>query len=124
MRVAVMGLLVLLGACGTSEEERAAADRAAAKSGFVPPSVMSRIDYGSRQERRFRRLDHDADDVLTEAEIPAPFRARLMPYDKDKDGDISLTEFSEGSLARFDAVDLNRDGTVTSEEMKTAGQRL
>jgi hypothetical protein len=113
----------LLAACGgMSKEERAAADANAA--GFVPPSVTSRLDFGGQQERRFRRLDADANDIIDPNEVPDRFRDRVMRFDSNKDGRVSLAEFSDGSLAHFDAIDLNKDGTVTSEEMQTSGKRL
>ena len=58
-----LGLTALMAAttaCGKKEESRAEADRAAAKAGFVPPSVTSRVDFGSMMARRFRELDREA----------------------------------------------------------------
>lgn len=112
-------LLLALAACGGGEQKQADADARAAA--FVPPSVTSRLDYGSAQERRFHRLDRNGDDVLTPNEIPRP-DSRILQYDADKDGDISLSEFTTGTMARFDRMDLNRDGTVTSEERKTSNE--
>jgi Ca2+-binding EF-hand superfamily protein len=42
--------------------------------------------------------------------------------DKDGDGRISRAEFVEGRIARLTAADANRDGTVTPEEMRAAGE--
>jgi len=108
-----------LAACGKAEEKQAAADAKAA--GFVPPSVTSRLDWGAAGERRFHALDRNGDDVLTSNEVPRP-DSRILRYDRDGDGDVSLVEFSEGTMARFDRMDLNRDGTVTSEERQTSGE--
>jgi hypothetical protein len=66
-------------------------------------------------DRRFRELDRNADERLTSDELPRK-NARLMQLDRDKNGSVSAIEFSEGTLKRFDAMDLNHDGTVTSEE--------
>ncbi len=105
-----------LGGCGTSTDEaKAAADANANAAGFTPPAVMSRIDFGTSMERRFRQLDRNKDDRLTPDELPRA-RSRLMQLDRDGNGSVSPTEFSEGMLKRFDAMDLNHDGTVTSEE--------
>lgn len=103
-----------LAGCGDKAAERAKADANAA--GFVPPSVTSRVDYGSAMERRFRALDRNGDDRITPDEMPARNAPRLEALDRNKDGAISAIEFSEGMLARFDGMDLNHDGTVTSEE--------
>lgn len=114
--VAILGLAAT--ACGpTDEEKQRAADRRAAS--FTPPSVISRLDFGSAAARRFRALDRNADDVLTKDELPRQ-DSRLRRFDRNKDGKITETEFSEGMLAWFDRMDLNHDGTVTSEERRTA----
>jgi hypothetical protein len=102
-----------LAGCGR-EEKRASADANAA--GFVPPSVTSRLDYGSAMDRRFRGLDRNADDFISRDELPRSNPGRLTALDRNRDDKISAIEFSEGMLARFDRRDLNRDGTVTSEE--------
>ncbi len=113
-------MAIALGACGErGEEKRASADANAA--GFVPPSVTSRLDYGSAMDRRFRALDRNADDFITRDELPRRNPRRLLGLDRSGDGKISAIEFSEGMLARFDRMDLNHDGTVTSEERRSAG---
>ncbi|MDQ1157551.1 hypothetical protein QE385_001878 [Sphingomonas sp. SORGH_AS 950] len=116
-----LGMVAMLAttACGKKEENRAEADRAAAKAGFVPPSVTSRVDFGSMMARRFRELDRDGNDIITADEMPAS-RSRLWELDRNKDGEITESEFFEGMLARFDRMDLNRDGTVTSEEREAS----
>lgn len=101
---------------GCSDKKAASAQADAKAAGFVPPSVTSRLDYGSAMERRFRALDRDGDDKISKDELPVRNASRLLAYDRNKDGSISAIEFSEGSLARFDAMDLNHDGTVTTEE--------
>lgn len=117
MTAAALAGAAMLGACGpTPEEQRAAADAAAAN--FTPPSVTSRLDFGSSTERRFRSLDRNSDDVIDREEIPS-LNARMRRLDRNNDGDITSSEFNEGMLARFDGMDLNRDGTVTSEERET-----
>jgi hypothetical protein len=108
----VLGLVAVAGAC-SNKTDRAAADANAAA--FVPPSVTSRLDYGTMQERRFHRFDRDDDDVLTGDEMPRA-NPRLIALDRNKDGEITSSEFSEGQMNRFDAMDLNKDGTLTSDE--------
>ena len=96
MMVAALVPLALAG-CGNGKKAQARADARAA--GFVPPSVLSRLDYGGIVERRFRALDRNGD------------------------GRISATEWSEGMLARFDRMDGNHDGSVTSTERETEHKR-
>lgn len=112
-----------LAACGTSEEKQARADANAAAAGFVPPAVISRVDFGSQMERRFRTLDRNGDDVLDRTEWPRANTTRFEALDRNKDGKVSAIEFSEGQLERFDRMDLNRDGTLTSDERGAAQGR-
>ena len=44
--------------------------------------------------------------------------------DKNKDGAISATEFTEAHLAMFDKADANHDGTLTAAERKTAMEQM
>jgi hypothetical protein len=110
----VVALAVAVAACG-GEESREELEQRAAKSGFVPPAVTSRLDYGGEMERRFRALDRNGNDELSEDEWPRQ-DSRLQLLDRNRDGVVTASEFSEGMLDRFDQMDLNRDGTVTSDE--------
>ncbi|MBM6576849.1 hypothetical protein KCP91_10720 [Microvirga sp. SRT01] len=124
MRIVVAGVMALaVAACGDkAQDNMAAADAKAAN--FTPPSVTSRLDYGGAISRRFRTLDRNGDDALTTDELPRA-NTRLTTLDRNGDGKITQIEYSEGLLARFDAMDLNHDGTVTSEEREAyrGGQR-
>ena len=111
---------ILVSACGNKDEQRAQADANAV--GFVPPSATSRLDFGASMERRFRTLDRNADDRITKDELPAP-NTRIKAFDRNKDGIITAIEWSEGTLAWFDRMDLNHDGTVTSEERAESRKR-
>ena len=105
MATALAGLALLMG-CSGGKKAQAKADARAA--GFVPPSVLSRLDYGGIVERRFRALDRNNHEYITPDKLPAK--------DRDHDGRISAAEWSEGMLARFDRIDANHDGSVTSAE--------
>ncbi|MEI5688229.1 MULTISPECIES: hypothetical protein [Sphingomonas] len=115
MIAAALAIPAMLAGCGERQEKMAQADANAA--GFVPPAVTSRVDFTSTMERRFRALDRNADDRLDKTELPRQ-NSRLMGLDRNGDGVISLIEWDEGTLKRFDQMDLNHDGTVTSEEEK------
>ena len=112
----VAALAALLAGCGEGKRAQAKADAQAA--GFVPPSVLSRLDYGGIVERRFRALDRNGDDYITPDELPT-VDSRLMALDRNHDGKISAAEWSEGMLSRFDRMDRNHDGSVTSAERET-----
>jgi hypothetical protein len=118
MAAGVVATGLAVAGCGPSaEEKRAAADAKAAS--FTPPSVTSRLDFGSAMTRRFRALDRNADEYIDETELPSR-NSRLRRLDRDKDGRISAIEFSEGMLGWFDRVDTNHDGTITSDEREAA----
>ena len=105
----------LVAGCGNGKKAEARADARAEAAHFVPPSVLSRLDYGGIVERRFRGLDRNGDDYITPDELPQK-DSRLMALDRNHDGKISASEWSEGMLNRFDRIDRNHDGSVTSVE--------
>ncbi|MBI0475717.1 hypothetical protein D9601_10170 [Sphingomonas sp. MA1305] len=113
--VMAAALGAVLAGCGNRAEKVAQADANASAAGFVPPAVTSRVDFAGAMERRFRTLDRNADDQLTADELPRR-GSRIMTLDRNGDGAVSQIEWSEGTLKRFDQMDLNHDGTVTSEE--------
>ena len=116
MRSAILLFLPLaLAGCGGSKEKQAAADARAQQAGFVPPSVMSRLDFGSSIERRFHALDRNGNNVIDATEMPRQ-DSRIVRLDRNGDGRITAEEWSEGQLSRFDRMDLNRDGSLTSDE--------
>jgi hypothetical protein len=97
MTASLVLAVALLSACGKKSEEKAAqADAVANAAGF-------------------RSLDRNGDDRIDATELPRQ-NSRLMGLDRNKDGVISQIEWSEGTMRRFDQMDLNHDGTVTSEE--------
>lgn len=51
-------------------------------------------------------------------------KAMLMKADANGDKSISQAEFTAAALARFDATDANKDGTVTADERKAHMQEM
>lgn len=47
-------------------------------------------------------------------------REAMRTADADSDGAVTQAEFTSAMLARFDAADANRDGTLTREERRAA----
>lgn len=113
----VMLVVAAAGLSGCGEGD-AGPDTSTAPAGFVPPAVMSRLDWGGQQERRFNDLDRNADGKLTPDEFPRA-NSRIQLADANRDGEVTKGEFNTAALARFDRMDLNKDGTVTSEEQET-----
>ena len=120
MRLLLVGgcALALMACSGKSADEKAMEN--AELANYTPPFVMSRLDYGGVIERRFRRLDANNNDKLELSEISPRRRALVMGFDTNKDGSVSVEEWSRGMLVRFDRQDLNHDGTVTSFERERA----
>jgi hypothetical protein len=55
---------------------------------------------------------------------PDDFVARMMEFDKDKDGKLTRDEVTDERLTRlFDRADANKDGTVTKEELTALATR-
>ncbi|MDR6788506.1 hypothetical protein J2Y58_001864 [Sphingomonas sp. BE138] len=115
--IVVAGALALV-ACSKAKEPNP--EEQAALANYVPPFVMSRLDFGGVVERRFRRLDVNHDDKLTRNEVSKRLQPRFDEVDRNKDGSISNEEWSAWMMARFDAQDINHDGTVTSDERERA----
>ncbi len=78
----------------------------------------------------FQQLDRDRDGVLSAEEfaglvnpqsIPADPAPIMQAFDANGDGIITLVEYRVRTQANFDAVDADRDGTVTNSEMQAAG---
>lgn len=109
----------LLAACGTREEQN---DGVAANN-YTPPTVTSRLDFGSEIERRFHRMDVNGDDRIVADELPERLRPMIARGDANKDGALSPEESGDLLLDWFDRNDLNKDGTLTSEERDTYRKR-
>lgn len=82
-------------------------------------------------EQQFAQLDTDKNGQLSLAEFKA---AAVKPQvlggqqvigllDSNKDQKVTLAEFRAKRLSQFDALDSNRDGTVTPQEMQAAQKR-
>jgi len=86
--------------------------------------------FVKRRSEVFTRLDTNKDGQLSAAEfnagspVPQPRRADpaqlLGQMDGNKDQKVTATEFGATTLANFDRVDLNRDGSVSVDEQQKA----
>src|SRR5260221_10611693 len=51
--------------------------------------------------------------------------ARMMAFDKNKDGKLTRDEITDERLLRlFDRADTNKDGVVTMEELKALAEKM
>lgn len=84
---------------------------------------------GARARALFSQLDGDRNGQLSFAEFAkaqdGPPQVNGQPLiaqlDANKDGQISLVEHRAGKLGYFDRIDTDKDGIVTTAEMKAAG---
>ncbi len=82
-------------------------------------------EFQSWREGQFQTLDADKDGHLSQSELSAgrgPFARKLLQsfsmIDSNQDQKLSRSEFLEGGRRRFLQMDANRDGNVSSDEMK------
>jgi len=102
-------------------------------------------DREARRKAAFERLDADDDGALSLAEFSArgdqraerrddrraerrgPGRrgiARLARHaDTNRDGTVTQAEFASAALARFDRVDVDKDGTISAGERPARRER-
>lgn len=86
-----------------------------------------------RREAAFTAMDKNKDGQLSRDEFlaagpqvngPAPDGSKVMGrMDTDKDGKLTLTEFSSAPLSNFDRLDTNRDGTISPDEAGKAAPK-
>lgn len=119
---------------GRAETEQGAPppQLAAAEKGAAPlaalPSANGRglhgarppeADQASREERRFNRIDHDHDGIITRNEMLAPRANAFRKLDLDSNNLLSFEEWAVRTTNRFRDADTNRDRTLTREEFAT-----
>lgn len=102
---------------------------AIAQQGGMMDQDMTRAQAQQRADMMFQRFDANHDGVITREEAQqaaAQFGGRGQRMVDRLFGtaqSITLQQFEAQSLARFDAMDLNHDGTVTSAERQQAREQ-
>lgn len=115
MRVLTLVLATGLAACST--QPKADDDEL---EDFRPPTVHLRGDVVQNAQRRFERLDRNADRAVTPDEFRRNGVKRIRQRDMNGDGRLSRSEYVEGALKRFDTIDANQDGRITPDEANAA----
>jgi Ca2+-binding EF-hand superfamily protein len=101
----------------------------AQQNGDFMQQDMTRADAQQRADRMFQRFDANHDGVITRDEAQqaaAQFGGRgerMIDRIFGTANSITLQQFEAQSLARFDAMDLNHDGTVTAAERQQAREQ-
>jgi hypothetical protein len=111
-------LVLATAACSGHKDDKAA--NAVAPAGFVPPTALNRTDFVSILDRHFTQYDLNHDSILQASEVPERHHDRILSFDANHDGEITLDEFEKGGLARFDEADRNQDQVLTGEERRSA----
>lgn len=90
---------------------------------------VSVLEAQNRVRALFAQLDTDKNGQLSAAEFskmavtpPAPNPTPVMSQaDLNRDGSITLVEYRTAKLANFDRMDTDKDGIVSVAEMRAAG---
>ncbi|NUQ18376.1 MAG: EF-hand domain-containing protein [Sphingomonas sp.] len=102
----------------------------AQEAGGFMQQDMTRQQAQQRADQMFQRFDTNHDGVVTRDEAQAAAaqfggRAqRMIDRIFGNAQSITLQQFEAQSLARFDAMDLNHDGTVTAAERQQAREQM
>jgi hypothetical protein len=142
MTKTLLATAAILAAVGTSASAQVAVPAPAApvagQHGAWAQHDQTRAEATQRAQAMFQRLDANHDGQLTLAEVQqaaAQFEAQRGDAGEGKGGGIhagrlermfggaqslTLQQFVASSLTRFDRMDLNHDGVVTSAEREQA----
>jgi Ca2+-binding EF-hand superfamily protein len=96
---------------------------------------VTKAEWQAFLKARFASFDKNNDGKLDAGEVTAMMATQpnpnnmtaadyIKPADKDGDGMISWQEYLDRSMGRFDAWDLNHDGTVSADELKAEITRM
>jgi hypothetical protein len=102
---------------------------AIAQQGGMMDQDMTRAQAQQRADMMFQRFDANHDGIITRDEAQqaaAQFGGRgqrMIDRIFGTAQSITLQQFEAQSLARFDAMDLNHDGTVTAAERQQAREQ-
>ena len=127
LAVAVAGLAAVAGVALAQGSGPGAGPGPGSGMGMEPATVA---EMNQRAQEHAAAMDLDKDGYSTAAETRA-FReqqrearaaAKFARRDTDKDGRVSIAEFTAGHTARIQAMDVNGDGTIERSEMR-AGRR-
>ena len=100
-----------------------------AKVATTTDAPLPRAQFIAGMDGEFRKMDADKNGQLSQSEFekiatPAPVanaQPMIARMDGNRDSQISGAEYRTATLANFDRVDSDRNGIVTTEELKAGG---
>ena len=89
--------------------------------------IVAVAESGKRNRALFAQLDKDANGQISPVEfaaLNAPARIDPQPllarYDSNRDGKVSQVEYRSVKLDRFDRIDADQNGIVTTLEQRAS----
>jgi hypothetical protein len=90
----------------------------------IEPLYAPEASPMSREQKRFKRYDHDRNGVVSRAEYLLSRQKAFAKLDSNKDGKLSLDEYAAKTSAKFAAADRDKSGGLNQGELaKTAINR-
>ncbi len=87
--------------------------------------VLSREEFAAARAMRGERRAEGGKRMMRMHRMAAMGHGGMMKRaDANNDGKVSLAEAQAAAVARFDRVDINRDGTITPDERRDAVQKM
>jgi hypothetical protein len=99
--------------------EKAMAELTDATGKGLHGAALPEVDEGTKEERRFNRLDRDRYGRITHNEMLAPRVAAFRKLDVDHNNLLSFEEWAVRTSNKFKGADANGDGVLTRQEFAT-----
>jgi hypothetical protein len=89
----------------------------------LPLPAPPEADARTREAKRFDRVDHDKDGIITREEMLGPRRKAFAKLDTNHDGALSFEEWAIKTEKRFDDADADHNGKLTRAEFATTAPK-
>jgi hypothetical protein len=103
--------------------QAAPAPAATAGDQNLPLPAPPEADARTREAKRFDRVDHDKDGIITRDEMLTPRRKAFAKLDTNHDGVLSFDEWAIKTEKKFADADADHDGKLTRVEFATTAPK-